>query len=118
MGTLLSAGSVSTPPTFAGINHHPSDNYPANAHRPQKLRPLCQPFSPRNRLLLPLRYLHYDATCELLDVPIVFTLDPYGGGGEMDHRLGFLVDGDRDTTWRTERYFDPLSLIKAGRRDW
>ena len=32
----------------------------------------------------------------------------------MDHRLQRLVDGDRETTWRTERYYDPLSLIKAG----
>ncbi len=50
----------------------------------------------------------------LLDPPGVATFDPYGGGGEMDHRLERLVDGDRETTWRTERYYDPLSLIKAG----
>ncbi len=51
---------------------------------------------------------------ELLDAPIVSTFDPFGGGGEMDHRLERLTDGDRETTWRTERYYDPLSLIKAG----
>ena len=51
---------------------------------------------------------------ELLAPPEVATFDPYGGGGEMDHRLERLVDGDRETTWRTERYYDPLSLIKAG----
>ena len=50
----------------------------------------------------------------LLSAPEVATFDPYGGGGEMDHRLDRLVDGDRETTWRTERYYDPLSLIKAG----
>ena len=50
----------------------------------------------------------------LLDAPEVATFDPYGGGGEMDHRLDRLVDGDLETTWRTERYYDPLSLIKAG----
>lgn len=50
----------------------------------------------------------------LLAAPEVATFDPYGGGGEMDHRLGNLVDGDRETVWRTERYHDPLSLIKAG----
>ena len=49
-----------------------------------------------------------------LGPPEVATFDPYGGGGEMDHRLERLIDGDRETTWRTERYYDPLSLIKAG----
>lgn len=50
----------------------------------------------------------------VLAAPEVATFDPYGGGGEMDHRLDRLVDGDQETTWRTERYFDPLSRLKAG----
>ena len=54
------------------------------------------------------------AAPRLLGSPEVATFDPYGGGGEMDHRLERLIDGDRETTWRTERYYDPLSLIKAG----
>ncbi len=42
------------------------------------------------------------------------TLDPFGGGGENDELLGALVDNDPTTVWRTERYLDPLPLVKPG----
>lgn len=42
------------------------------------------------------------------------SVDPFGGGDENDGDLPNLVDGDLDTTWRTERYRDPLSLLKPG----
>jgi hypothetical protein len=45
-------------------------------------------------------------------VPTVY--DPYGDGSERERDLPHLVDGDFSTTWRTERYFDPLGLIKSG----
>jgi hypothetical protein len=40
--------------------------------------------------------------------------DPLGDGEERDGDLPNLIDGDPTTTWRTESYFDPLPLIKAG----
>ncbi len=40
--------------------------------------------------------------------------DPLGDGEERDGDLPNLIDGDPATTWRTESYFDPLPLIKAG----
>lgn len=40
--------------------------------------------------------------------------DPLGDGEERDDDLANLLDGDPATTWRTESYFDPLPLIKAG----
>jgi hypothetical protein len=40
--------------------------------------------------------------------------DPFGDGSERERDLANLVDGSLDSTWRTERYFDPLSLIKDG----
>ncbi len=40
--------------------------------------------------------------------------DPYGDGTEHDDRLPLLADGDTETSWTTERYFDPLPLIKKG----
>ncbi len=42
------------------------------------------------------------------------SFDPFGGGDENDHRLPNLVDGDPETVWRTERYRDPLPLLKPG----
>ncbi len=42
------------------------------------------------------------------------TLDPFGEGGENDQLLGALLDNDVSTQWRTERYRDPLSLLKPG----
>ncbi len=49
-----------------------------------------------------------------VDVVTAFTYDPLGDGTERDADVGHLTDDDRDTTWRTERYFDPLPLLKAG----
>lgn len=40
--------------------------------------------------------------------------DPFGEGTERDRELPNLSDGDPATSWRTERYFDPLSRIKPG----
>jgi hypothetical protein len=49
-----------------------------------------------------------------LTVTDVTTVDPFGDGGENDDRVGNLVDGDPQTVWRTERYRDPLPLLKPG----
>jgi serine/threonine protein kinase len=40
--------------------------------------------------------------------------DPFGDQSEHERDLPALLDGDLDTNWRTERYFDPLPDIKAG----
>lgn len=40
--------------------------------------------------------------------------DPFGDQSERERDLPNLVDGDFASTWRTERYFDPLPLIKSG----
>ena len=40
--------------------------------------------------------------------------DPLGDDAEFDQRLPSLTDGNTETAWRTERYFDPLSSVKAG----
>ncbi|HEX6286620.1 MAG TPA: protein kinase [Acidimicrobiia bacterium] len=42
------------------------------------------------------------------------TLDPFGGGGENDQMVDGLIDGDITTTWQTERYQDPIELLKPG----
>lgn len=42
------------------------------------------------------------------------TLDPFGGGGENDQLVESLTDGDVSTEWRTERYEDPIILLKPG----
>lgn len=36
----------------------------------------------------------------------VSSLDPFGDGHENDSNLGSSVDGDLDTAWRSENYFD------------
>ena len=109
MGTLLSAGSASPPPPQESTTTQATTLQApiVTAADPPPTQPSPEPVAPPAPVLTA-------APPTLLEVPVVFTFDPYAGGGEMDHRLGFLVDGDRDTTWRTERYFDPLSLIKAG----
>ena len=48
-----------------------------------------------------------------LRVIIVDVLDP-SADGERDDELPNLTDGDPATGWRTERYFAPIGLIKAG----
>ena len=42
------------------------------------------------------------------------TLDPFGEGGENDQLLELLLDNNISTEWRTERYRDPLPLLKPG----
>lgn len=42
------------------------------------------------------------------------SIDPFGGEEENDERLANIVDGDATTFWRTERYRDPLPLLKPG----
>jgi serine/threonine protein kinase len=51
------------------------------------------------------------STFSLLNVTVY---DPYGDAAEHDATLSLLTDGDPTTAWRTERYFDPLPLIKDG----
>lgn len=40
--------------------------------------------------------------------------DPFGEGGENDQLVGNLIDGDVATEWTTERYLDPIQLLKPG----
>lgn len=40
--------------------------------------------------------------------------DPLGDQSERERDLPLLIDGDFNTSWRTERYFDPLPRIKDG----
>jgi serine/threonine protein kinase len=42
------------------------------------------------------------------------TLDPFGEGGENDQLVANILDRDPATEWLTERYLDPLPLLKAG----
>jgi hypothetical protein len=42
------------------------------------------------------------------------SFDPYGEGGEGDPSVGALIDGDVGTSWQTERYLDPIDLLKPG----
>lgn len=40
--------------------------------------------------------------------------DPFGGDGEHDDLSAFAIDGDFETAWKTESYFDPLPRLKPG----
>ena len=42
------------------------------------------------------------------------SFDPFGEGGESDTLIPNLFDDDSSTVWRTERYQDPLPLLKPG----
>jgi hypothetical protein len=42
------------------------------------------------------------------------SFDPFGDGGENDDAVGDVLDGSASTVWRSERYEDPLSLVKPG----
>jgi len=42
------------------------------------------------------------------------SFDPFGEGGENDEAIPNVIDGDASTSWRTERYRDPLPLQKPG----
>lgn len=43
-----------------------------------------------------------------------FSYDPEGDGTEHDENIPRIIDGDPATSWRTERYFDPLPRLKRG----
>ena len=49
-----------------------------------------------------------------LEVTAIASHDPSGEGGENDQAVPNLIDGSLSTMWRTERYRDPLGLIKPG----
>jgi serine/threonine protein kinase len=53
-------------------------------------------------------------TGEPISIVRVFSYDPEGDGNEHDENVPKVIDGDPATSWRTERYFDPLPLLKAG----
>jgi hypothetical protein len=42
------------------------------------------------------------------------SFDPFGEGGEGDQSVAALIDNDVGTEWQTERYLDPLELLKPG----
>ena len=42
------------------------------------------------------------------------SFDPFGDGSENDDAVGDVLDGSASTVWRSERYVDPLSLVKPG----
>jgi len=42
------------------------------------------------------------------------SFDPFGEGGENDEAIANVLDGSASTIWRSERYQDPLSLVKPG----
>jgi hypothetical protein len=44
----------------------------------------------------------------------VVSFDPFGEGGENDQAIPNLHDDSPATSWRSERYRDPLSLQKPG----
>ena len=109
LGTVVSSGSDASPQTLPSITSTAALPRPSTTIAPAPtVAPAPTPPVPTVAPVLTAPPL------QLLSAPDVATFDPYGGGGEMDHRLDRLVDGDRETTWRTERYYDPLSLIKAG----
>ena len=49
-----------------------------------------------------------------VEVRQALVYDPLGDGSENSSRVGALVDEDPATSWRTERYYDPLPLLKDG----
>jgi hypothetical protein len=54
------------------------------------------------------------ATDSVLLAAIPAVYDPLGDGTERDSFLAAVADDDTATTWRTERYFNPLPRIKDG----
>lgn len=47
-------------------------------------------------------------------VSVAVDYDPLGNGSENGDQAGLALDGDVDTAWPTQTYFDPLELQKAG----
>ncbi|MGZ5384620.1 MAG: protein kinase [Acidimicrobiia bacterium] len=43
-----------------------------------------------------------------------FSYDPEGDGSEHDENIPKVIDSDPATSWRTERYFDPIPQLKRG----
>ncbi len=58
--------------------------------------------------------LSESAPRQIVTIDLVNAFDPLGDGRENSSRVPNLVDGDTSTLWRTERYFDPLPLLKEG----
>lgn len=54
------------------------------------------------------------ATGEPTTIVRAFSYDPEGDGNEHDENVPKVIDGDSATSWRTERYFDPLPQLKPG----
>ena len=49
--------------------------------------------------------------------PVTFAAaayDPFGDGQERDDDVPLVADGDIESGWRTERYRDPVALVKGG----
>lgn len=55
-----------------------------------------------------------DIDRSVVTVTDVIVFDPEGDGAEHDREIPNLTDGDVATAWSTERYNDPLPLIKSG----
>ena len=53
-------------------------------------------------------------TREVISASSVQPYDPLGDGEEQPGSIQNLVDNDTTSIWRTERYFDPLPLLKGG----
>jgi hypothetical protein len=51
---------------------------------------------------------------DLTTIVRAFSYDPEGDGNEHDENIPKIIDGDSTTSWRTERYFDPLPQLKRG----
>lgn len=57
-----------------------------------------------------------EQTQQLVERPVASATDydPLGSGSENPERAPLAVDGDIETIWPTQTYFDPLELQKAG----
>jgi eukaryotic-like serine/threonine-protein kinase len=60
-----------------------------------------------------------DSGPQLVPVRAIEVFDPDGTGGERDHELLHLLDGNDQTTWRTQRYNSPaFGNLKPGVGFW
>lgn len=55
-----------------------------------------------------------DDLAGLSEIVSISSYDPFGDGTERERDLALAIDGDPATAWRTERYFDPIRLLKPG----
>ena len=80
--------------------------------------PILFPASPDNTTTITLATTTTVATTTVAGEPTaivrVFSYDPEGDGTEHDENVAKILDGDSSTSWRTERYFDPLPQLKRG----